>query len=748
MTQGTSIPGSAKPAVASGLLQFGCWAGGIALLLWALLSPRFRDGEGLFDSGVCLPLSSGVALLVLGAVASGRWVRFRRSVFWFALALIGQAVHLQMIDAGTNVAYQHLRSPRAILTELPLILVGAVAFQTLAVLWGLRNVIGSSIGWIRKRLGWWSAACIGALFVLTSGTKINVPVPVFAVELFCATFIQILGVATIVLGALELPSAGSPGDKAPVGWLDSLVSGVRSGDAGARRIDRFAIVGALWVVVASYGLCVLSYERHPHIPDEVLYLMHARYFAEGELTLSAPPVPDAIQLYLMELEADRWYSPVPPGWPAVLAIGVFFGAPWFVNPVLAGLTVLGAYVLLQKLYDRRTARFAVLLVCTSPWFLFLAMSLMTHTLTLACGVGATLAIVWAREQDRAVWGWVGGVALGIIGLIRPLEGLAMASLLGLWSIGVGGRRLKVSAIVGLVLGAALTGAIVLPYNKSLTGDPLKFPIMAYVDKHFGPGKNSLGFGPDKGLGWRGVDPFEGHGAIDVAMNAHLNTHSVNTELHGWCTGSLLLISLAVFGARMNRSDRLMLAAIVVVVGLHSLYWYSGGPDFGARYWYLIFIPCIALSVRGMDWIARGANGNGSRSPLSDRRGVASVLALCAISLVTYLPWRAIDKYHHFRRMRPDIRDLAEEHSFGRSLVLIRGNGRDDYASAFVYNPIDLQADVPIYAWDRGDEIRQELLKVYTDRPVWIVEGPSITGGSFRVAAGPLRPDDLMSEGTP
>ena len=35
------------------------------------------------------------------------------------------------------------------------------------------------------------------------------------------------------------------------------------------------------------------------------------------------------------------------------------------------------------------------------------------------------------------------------------------------------------------------------------------------------------------------------------------------------------------------------------IGTFFFYWYSGGPDFGARYWYLILVPLVVLSVRGL-----------------------------------------------------------------------------------------------------------------------------------------------------
>jgi len=89
-------------------------------------------------------------------------------------------------------------------------------------------------------------------------------------------------------------------------------------------------------------------------------------------------------------------------------------------------------------------------------------------------------------------------------------------------------------------------------------------------------------------------------------------------------------------------------------------------------------------------------------------------------------------------MRPDIRSLSRECNFGRSLVLVRGASFPDYSSAAIYNPIDLQAAAPVYAWDRSPEVRAELLRLYPDRPVWTVEGPSITGAGYRVLGSAFR----------
>jgi hypothetical protein len=115
------------------------------------------------------------------------------------------------------------------------------------------------------------------------------------------------------------------------------------------------------------------------------------------------------------------------------------------------------------------------------------------------------------------------------------------------------------------------------------------------------------------------------------------------------------------------------------------------------------------------------------------------------ALATFFPWRAVDKYLHYRNMRPDVRRLAESHDFGRSLVLVRGRRHPDYASAAIYNPLDFRADAPIYAWDRNADVRRRVLEAYSDRPVWVIDGPTQTGSGFRIVRGPVPAHVLIRE---
>jgi 4-amino-4-deoxy-L-arabinose transferase-like glycosyltransferase len=660
-----------------------------------------------------------------------------RALAWLALAVIGELARLRLIHAGPLVGYQHYLAPRAMVGTAPLA-VAIVVLQGLAAAWGVGRLWPRLHDWLGA-YGPWRLAGVAALVVITSAALSREPLA-FGTELAVATLLQAIALATIVLAAAAVPAS----------VLDAAASALRrllpedGPDAPpAAPIDRFALTAAAWVVLACAVLAVLSYQRHPHVPDEVSYIYQARYFAHGMLSMPAPPVRDAFDLDLMTFEPTRWYSPVPPGWPAVLSLGVLLGVPWLVNPLLNGCNVLLVYVLVGGLYGRRTARWSVLLLATSPWFLFMGMNFMTHTLALLAALMAAVSVARMRRSGSMWWGVLGGVAIGLVSIIRPLEGLAVAMVLGLWTLLQRGRpRLTAAAQLSVLAAASMVaGALVLPYNRAMSGHATTFPLMAYTDAMYGAGVNALGFGANRGMSWPGLDPLPGHGALDVVINAALNAYQVNVELLGWSTGSILVVGLLAFSGRMRRTDWWLLAVIGVVVGLHSFYWFSGGPDFGARSWYLVIVPCIALAARGIEELERSAaaepSGRSSRATLG-------ALALCAVATTVFVPWRAVDKYHHYRGMQPGVERLAQAYDFGSSLVLVRGNRHPDYASAATYNPLDLRAPQPIYAWDRDSLTRAAVVRAYPDRPVWIVAGPTVTSRGFQVIAGPLTAQQALS----
>ncbi len=675
--------------------------------------------------------------------------RYARPLAWLLLLAAGQVASLSLIAAGNLVGYQHYRL--SLDGAFRWLAVATLVVQAILVIASLRRRWPAIATWWRRHL---SAALLVMLLIavfITSATVSKDPA-FYLMELLVATLIQLVAVGNVI--ALACAAAEDLSSTAGL-WPLRAPDGPDPGGP-----DRFPLYAALWVTVVAALLALFAYQRHPHVPDELVYLLQARYFAEGMLTLPPPPAPLAFNIDLMHYEATRWYSPVPPGWPFVLAIGAWAGVPWLVNPVLGGLNILLAYAVLRSMHGRRTARLATLFLALSPWFVFMAMNFMTHQVTLFFALLGALAVSRLRERRArgersgasallAVSG--GGLAIGAVSLVRPFEGLLTALLLGVWSLPPRWwnalREWRISEFVpsaALAGGAIVAGALVRPYNAFMTGDPSYFPIMAYIDKYYARGSNDLGFGPNRGLGWSGLDPFPGHGAADVVVNANLNITSINGELLGWATGSLLPLMLLLALGRLRRPDWSHVAVLATIAGLHSFYWFSGGPDFGARYWFLIIVSCAALAARAMEELDARLTSDTGRDPAqvpAARHATRAALALSFVALAVYFPWRTVDKYYHYRNMRPDVPRLAAEQGFGRSLVFVRGRRHPDYASAAAYNPLDLTAGVPLYAWDSSPEAREEALRVYADRPVWILDGPTRTGDGYRVVAGPLTAAD-------
>lgn len=645
-----------------------------------------------------------------------RATRAWRPLAWLGLALAGQAAALSLIDAGPRLHYQHYPAIQALGGANPVAL-GVVALQTLAVASGLFAARRRLAAWLGGSVSALQLAAAGLMFVATSAA-VSEAVTVYLGELVFASAVQTVNLGNALLLGLALPQ----------GLLHRLVERARAGLADGGR--RLALGAALWVTVASALVSYAAYEKHPHITDEVAYHHHARFLADGRLSAPAPPVPEAFPLFMMQLDGERWYPVSSPGWPAVLALGFLAGLPWLVNPVLAGVNVVLAHRLLRELYDEKTAAWSALLLAASPWFVLMAINFMTHTATLTLALTAALAVGRVRHTGSIGWAALAGLLAAAVGLFRPLDALVVATLLGLWALGAGGRRLHLPGVAAMALGGAAAGAAVLGYNRLMTGDWLGFPVMRYLNERWGPNANRLGFGPDRGAQWP-LDPFPGHAPLDAVVNASLNAFSINVELLGWAAGSLVLATLFVFSGSLGRADRLMLAVVGAVFTAHFFYFYSGGPDFGARYWFLMIVPLVALTVRGAARVATRTGGE-----LGGARLGAVVAALCLAATLLYVPWRAIDKYHRLWGMQPDVRALAAEHGFDGDLVLVRGKDFPDWASAAVYNPVDLTSAETVYAWDRDPETRAALLAAFPDRRVRVVEGPSLTGAGYRLVDGP------------
>ncbi len=648
------------------------------------------------------------------------------TVGWAALLVVGHVAALQLILQGTSQRFPHFRTWQSLVGAPPTLPLLLLSLQAAAVAVGLLRIWGRVVEGLAA-LGRVRLLILLAALVVLSATVAKEPI-FYVQELILSSILQGVMLANALLLALSLPNGVGSG----LSVLFSIEEEERPPWA-----DRALWGAALFALIACALLSIVAYERVPHVPDELTSLVQAKMFASGRLWLPPTPVPEAFAIDLMVFQPDRWYSTFAPGWPAALTVGTFLGAPWLTNPVLTALNVLLVDRALRPWVGERTSVLAALLYAVSPWTLFLGMSFMSHAFTLACAMSAAIAVAKLREGGRLTWALVAGLGIGGVGLTRPLDAVAIAVPLGLWALVQNGSLHLVRA-GAITLVSAAVGALVLPYNRALTGSARTFPVMNFWDEAAWPGVNALGFGSERGMGPNGLDPLAGHGPLDVLINANLNLTQLNVDLFGWGLASLLPLVFLMVRGRLSRGARVLVGFCVWVVAVQSLYYFSGGADFGARYWYLAAVPVFALSALGLQ--ALGASFGDARARVAS---VCSVLAV--VALVSFVPWRAFDRYRGYRGMDAGVRALAEEHEFGRSLVLIRGWRHPDYASAVHLNPLDLHADVPIYAWARSGEVVDLVLWEYRDRQVWVIDGPTQTGAGFRLVAGPVPASELLEE---
>ncbi len=241
----------------------------------------------------------------MAAAAAASGTRWMRAAGWFSVAAAGQAAALQTISAGTAIRFQHYKSPAEIASLQHGLVLASFAIQTALVLMGLRGkwtVIGN---WARRALKPWQMIAILAALAATAACMSR-DVAFYSYETAFVLTVELVNLGNAVLIAWYVPDEALGRME---GYWDTL---------SQRR--SIALGAAVWITCLTALLSFVVYERHPHIPDEVSYVYQARYLAAGMLTMPAVPALEPFRLDLMTYEPGRWYSPFPPGWPAMLAV--------------------------------------------------------------------------------------------------------------------------------------------------------------------------------------------------------------------------------------------------------------------------------------------------------------------------------------------------------------------------------------------------------------------------------------------
>ncbi|MGB3147413.1 MAG: hypothetical protein WBA91_06600 [Paracoccaceae bacterium] len=562
----------------------------------------------------------------------------------------------------------------------------ALVAVTVLMTLGAENVLSAT----RRRLG---IGRIGAFVLLTA--ILFVPIQIYvhhstSVSYFAHVFLALM--VTLVHFSVF-----------------AAMSQVTSPISGLYRLS--PLVPAAITLVVSLVLCFVAFERMPHTEDEFAFLFQAKTFAGAALSAPAPPeaAMAGLSYPMIDLENGQWFAATQPGWPALLAAGIAVGAPWLINPLLAALSVLMAHAITSRLAGRDHADMVAMMMGASPWLLMMAASLLPHTLALALMLFAILQILRAGDSEEGALRrlFMAGLAMGWLFAARPLDGLAVGGLVGIWLMFLAPMGGIGRGII-YALGLGLTALLLLFYNSALTGSALTQPIALYVEEIWGFGANGFGFGAPTSL--IDIDIWPGQSLGEGLLNFVNLTANLQLDFMGWSVGSLALILCYLIWQKPERTDIAMIVLALTVGGMALFYWSADSYFIGPRQWFLASFPLFFLSARGFQAIRE-------RFPDHDGRAFVRVDALfwyaCLFGLCVFLPWRAVTKYYEFGGYHSTVRTEAQAGQFEDKLVLVTQAGNP--GSVLMLNDPWLRGTV--FLNDTGTLDEEALRQAFPDKEI-------------------------------
>jgi hypothetical protein len=448
----------------------------------------------------------------------------------------------------------------------------------------------------------------------------------------------------------------------------------------------FLLICAGVVLLITNIFSFICFQHKPHIDDTIAQLFNARIFAQGKLYMPAPAFPEFFDRNHMIIENGRWYSQYPPCHPALLAIGVLFGAPWFINPLLGAIAVIIFFFLGKELYDEKTGRIAALLGTLSPFLLFMSSEFMNHASALVFISCFLLFFLKMARKHSFLAAVLAGCFLGLTVNVRPLTALAIATPLIFYSLYLLSRNLRVyfPRLALMVIGAAIFVAILLYYNYLTNGNPLTFGYTARWGSDHGLGFGHSGWGP-------------AHTPLRGLLSTSEDLNAMNRFLFEWPIPSLVFIALLFASSQADLKDYLLLSVIAAPAIAYFFYWFHG-ILFGPRWEYETLGALVVLTARGIqilpDFIQKQLKLEITRDKISS--GLKKLLALCYLStLLIAIPSLARFYRWAFRSTRVPTVERANKLHLKNAVVV---TPKVIYASAFGGNQLDLKGDV-VYARD-------------------------------------------------
>jgi 4-amino-4-deoxy-L-arabinose transferase-like glycosyltransferase len=441
----------------------------------------------------------------------------------------------------------------------------------------------------------------------------------------------------------------------------------------------------------------------------------------GKFVLPTPHHAESFERIYTVMKDGRWYSIYPPGHAMLLAVGVLFHIPQWVNPVSSGGIVILSYRIAKIMYGMPAARLTLLFFMVSPFFVYMGAGWMNHPTALLFAMLFWYGLISANKTNG--WRFVlimvfCGFAYGMLFLTRPVTALAFLIFGMVWVLIHQNNNIKqlITMIILFALGTTPLAVFYLYYNTHTTGSPL---LTGYVD-YFGG--NPLGFGKQP---W-GAEPLGPkipnevlHTPLRGLANTICNLNGLNYYLFGFPVPSLLFVAaLFLPGMKRRKEDWLCILPFVLILFFYFFYFFQD-YCFGPRFVYEAIPFLCMLSARGVfviiDWIKEHTSWNHDNI-ISGMIGFVIVCMVCSFSVV----WveRYISMSQDYWSTRDEVLAQARQ-SVPEDQALFFTELGEDFAALF--SVMDPRLDRGwIVAHDLGEAKNQAVIKSYPNVPVYSV----------------------------
>lgn len=243
-----------------------------------------------------------------------------------------------------------------------------------------------------------------------------------------------------------------------------------------------AVAAMAYLVVAAF-----AQERGltPKTHDDCSYVIGARILAHGRLWMPYHPLADFFESFYLIVN-PVYCSIYFPGTALMFAPMEWLAWPTWILPVVVGGAAAGLlYRIVTELFDGAAGLLAAVWILSLGWFRTVSFLVMSQPAMLLLGL--LMVWAWLRWRRERRWGWALAVGIfsGWAAITRPVDALAYAMPIGvataasLWKQPA--RRWALAA-GALLAGAAPFLSLQVIFNVGVTGNPLRTPYTAYLER--------------------------------------------------------------------------------------------------------------------------------------------------------------------------------------------------------------------------------------------------------------------------